>query len=84
MCWLYSFKAAHLTTEQEWRQTLALNLDTAFATTKAAATHMKSGGSVVLMSTCAARIGLSSHEAISAAKSGVEGLMRAAANDICT
>ncbi|MFZ4575755.1 MAG: SDR family oxidoreductase, partial [Phycisphaerales bacterium] len=42
--------------------------------------HMKSaGGSVVLMSSCAAGIGLANHEAISAAKAGVEGLMRSAA-----
>jgi hypothetical protein len=41
---------------------------------------MKStGGSVVLMSSCAAGVGLANHEAIAAAKAGVEGLMRAAA-----
>lgn len=37
------------------------------------------GGSVVLMSTCAATVGLANHEAIAAAKGGVEGLVRAAA-----
>jgi NAD(P)-dependent dehydrogenase (short-subunit alcohol dehydrogenase family) len=41
---------------------------------------MKStGGSVVLMSSCAAGIGLANHEAISAAKAGIEGLVRSAA-----
>ncbi len=39
----------------------------------------RSGGSVVLMSSAAARIGLSNHEAIAAAKAGVIGLTLAAA-----
>jgi len=73
-------KPAHLTTEQEFEETIALNLRTAFALTRAAGKHMKStGGSVVLMSSCAAGIGLANHEAIAAAKAGVEGLVRAAA-----
>jgi NAD(P)-dependent dehydrogenase (short-subunit alcohol dehydrogenase family) len=37
------------------------------------------GGSVVLVSSAAARIGLVNHEAISAAKAGIEGLALAAA-----
>lgn len=42
--------------------------------------HMKStGGSVVLMSSCAPGVGLPNHEAIAVAKAGVEGLVRAAA-----
>jgi NAD(P)-dependent dehydrogenase (short-subunit alcohol dehydrogenase family) len=73
-------KPAHLTTAQEFEDTIALNLRTAFALTRAAGKHMKNtGGSVVLMSSCAAGIGLANHEAIAAAKAGVEGLMRAAA-----
>ncbi len=40
---------------------------------------MKSGGSLVLISSAAARVGLVNHEAIAAAKAGVEGLVRAAA-----
>jgi NAD(P)-dependent dehydrogenase (short-subunit alcohol dehydrogenase family) len=40
---------------------------------------MKKGGSVVLMSTAAAHVGLPNHEAIAAAKAGVEGLARSAA-----
>jgi NAD(P)-dependent dehydrogenase (short-subunit alcohol dehydrogenase family) len=74
-------KAAHQTTEDEWRQTLAANLDTAFATVRAAAKTMrKNGGSVVLMASSAARVGLPSHEAIAAAKAGVIGLGRSAAS----
>lgn len=73
-------KPAHLTTTQEFEETIALNLRTAFALTRAAGKHMKgTGGSVVLMSSCAAGIGLANHEAIAAAKAGVEGLTRAAA-----
>lgn len=73
-------KPAHLTSEDEWQQTLALNLGSAFATVRAGArAMMKSGGSLVLISSAAARVGLVNHEAIAAAKAGVEGLVRAAA-----
>jgi NAD(P)-dependent dehydrogenase (short-subunit alcohol dehydrogenase family) len=73
-------KPAHLTSEAEFVETISQNLKTAFALTRAAGRHMKSaGGSVVLMSSCAAGIGLANHEAISAAKAGIEGLVRSAA-----
>ena len=73
-------KPAHLTKESEWHQTIATNLTSAFATVRAAAKTMsKTGGSVVLMSTAAAKMGLANHEAIAAAKAGVEGLARSAA-----
>ena len=38
------------------------------------------GGSIVLLSTAAASVGLPNHEAIAAAKGGVEGLARSAAS----
>jgi NAD(P)-dependent dehydrogenase (short-subunit alcohol dehydrogenase family) len=73
-------KAAHQTKEEEWRHTIAANLDSAFATVRAGAKVMgRSGGSIVLMSSSAARVGLPSHEAIAAAKAGVIGLARSAA-----
>jgi 3-oxoacyl-[acyl-carrier protein] reductase len=73
-------KPAHLTTPSEFEATIAQNLTTAFHVVRGAAKSMRStGGSVVLMSSCAASIGLSNHEAIAAAKAGVEGLTRAAA-----
>jgi NAD(P)-dependent dehydrogenase (short-subunit alcohol dehydrogenase family) len=73
-------KAAHQTKEDEWRHTMAANLDTAFAAVRAGAKVMgRSGGSIVLMSSSAARVGLPSHEAIAAAKAGVIGLARSAA-----
>jgi len=59
---------------------LELNLVSAFATVRAAVGVMrKSGGSIVLMASAAAEIGLANHEAIAAAKAGVIGLMRSAA-----
>jgi NAD(P)-dependent dehydrogenase (short-subunit alcohol dehydrogenase family) len=73
-------KPAHLTTQSEFDDVLARNLHTAFAAVRAAAGVMrKSGGSVVLMSSAAARIGLANHEAIAAAKAGVIGLALSAA-----
>lgn len=73
-------RPAHSTTAQDFDSVLAQNLRTAFALTRAAGRHMKSnGGSVVLLSSCAASIGLPNHEAIAAAKAGVEGLVRSAA-----
>jgi NAD(P)-dependent dehydrogenase (short-subunit alcohol dehydrogenase family) len=73
-------KPAHLISDDEWDATIATNLKSAFAVVRAAATMMaQPGGSVVLLSTAAARIGLANHEAISAAKAGIEGLALAAA-----
>ena len=73
-------KPAHSTSEEEWKTTLEQNLFTSFHLLKSAATRMrKTGGSIVLMSSVAARLGLSNHEAIAAAKAGVEGLAVSAA-----
>jgi 3-oxoacyl-[acyl-carrier protein] reductase len=73
-------KPAHTTREEEWRDTIAANLDTAFATVRAAGRTLgRRGGSVVLMASAAARTGLPSHEAIAAAKAGVIGLGLSAA-----
>jgi NAD(P)-dependent dehydrogenase (short-subunit alcohol dehydrogenase family) len=72
-------KPAHLTSDEELEATLAVSLKSAFATVRAAARTMKEGGSVVLLSSAAARLGMASHEAIAAAKAGVQGLALAAA-----
>jgi len=73
-------KSAHMTSEAEWAATLATNLTTSFALVRAAARSMlSSGGSIVLVSSVAARLGLANHEAIAAAKAGVIGLTLAAA-----
>jgi NAD(P)-dependent dehydrogenase (short-subunit alcohol dehydrogenase family) len=72
-------KPAHLTSDDEWASTIAVNLTSAFATVKAAARAMRrDGGSVVLTSSAAARVGIANHEAIAAAKGGIIGLMRSA------
>lgn len=72
-------KPAHRTSLEEWEATLRANLTTAFAAVSAAAATMREGGSVVLVSSAAARAGLASHEAIAAAKAGVIGLTLSAA-----
>jgi NAD(P)-dependent dehydrogenase (short-subunit alcohol dehydrogenase family) len=72
-------KPAHLTSPDDWSRTLATNLGSAFAIVRAAGRLMKDGGSIVLVSSAAARLGLPNHEAIAAAKAGVEGLVRSAA-----
>lgn len=74
-------KSAHLTSLDEWKRTLDLNLNSAFYGLKAAVGPMQTqgAGSIVLLSSVAAGTGLPSHEAIAAAKGGVEGLVRAAA-----
>jgi 3-oxoacyl-[acyl-carrier protein] reductase len=72
-------KPAHITTEMEFQQTLDANLKTAFVALRAGVKNMPAGGSVVLISTAAARIGYANHEAIAAAKAGVIGLTLSAA-----
>ncbi len=73
-------KPAHQTTEADWHTTLAANLTSAFATVRAASRVMlRSGGSIVLLSSAAARTGMANHEAIAAAKAGVIGLALSAA-----
>lgn len=73
-------KPAHRTSFDEWSEVIETNLSTAFAVVRAAGQLMRSqGGSVVLVSSVAARHGLANHEAIAAAKAGIEGLVRSAA-----
>lgn len=73
-------KSAHITSYEEWDDVIATNLTSAFAVVRSAAKAMRGeGGSIVLFSSSAARIGLANHEAIAAAKAGVVGLTLAAA-----
>ncbi len=73
-------KPAHLTSARELNDTIAASLLTAFATVRAAGTHLaKQGGSVVLIGTAAAGRGIANHEAIAAAKGGVHALALSAA-----
>ena len=73
-------KPAHLTKAEEWEDVIATNLGSAFHLVRAATRAMRgNAGSIVLVSSAAARTGLVNHEAIAAAKAGVEGLTRSAA-----
>lgn len=73
-------KPAHLTQEKEFQQTIDLNLKSAFGIVRSATKRMiKRGGSIVLVSSCAARRGIPNHEAISSAKAGIIGLTKSAA-----
>jgi NAD(P)-dependent dehydrogenase (short-subunit alcohol dehydrogenase family) len=73
-------KPAGLTTDEDWSHTIAINLNSAFHVVRAAAKTMaQAGGSVVLVSSAAARAGLPNHEAIAAAKAGIIGLALSAA-----
>ena len=72
-------KPAHTTSSDEFMQVLETNLITAFNAVSVMGKFGAEGSSAVLISSCAARMGLPNHEAIAAAKAGVEGLMRSAA-----
>jgi len=73
-------KPAHITTDEEWDETISTNLRSAFAAVRAGARAMRSeGGSIVLVSSASAQVGLPNHEAIAAAKGGIIGLTLSAA-----
>lgn len=73
-------KSAHTTSQEEYQTVIDASLTSAFATVRAAGIHMKSGGSVVLISSAAALVGIANHEAIAAAKAGIIGLAQSAAS----
>jgi NAD(P)-dependent dehydrogenase (short-subunit alcohol dehydrogenase family) len=72
-------KPAHRTSAEEWHAVLETNLSSAFGVVMAVPEIMPTAGSVVFCSSVAANVGLANHEAIAAAKAGVQGLARAAA-----
>ena len=73
-------KPAHLTKEEDFDATLDINLKSSFLILKKSVPIMrKNGGSILFFSSAAANIGLVNHEAIAAAKAGVEGLVKSAA-----
>jgi NAD(P)-dependent dehydrogenase (short-subunit alcohol dehydrogenase family) len=72
-------RSAHMTSQEQYQAVIDASLTTSFATVRAAGLHMKEGGSVVLISSAAALVGLTNHEAISAAKAGIIGLAQSAA-----
>jgi NAD(P)-dependent dehydrogenase (short-subunit alcohol dehydrogenase family) len=77
-------KPAHLTRPEEFDEVLSVNLRSAFSLVRSATRAMMNnsdpiGGSIVLVASAAARIGLANHEAIAAAKGGVISLTLSAA-----
>ncbi|HRD68837.1 MAG TPA: SDR family oxidoreductase [Legionella sp.] len=72
-------RSAHTTSKEQYYDVINASLTTSFATIHAAGLHMKTGGSVVLISSAAALTGIANHEAIAAAKAGIIGLAQSAA-----
>lgn len=73
-------KPAHITSATDWQSIVSANLTAAFAVIRAASKVMsQSGGSIALVSSVAARVGMANHDALSAVKAGVEGLVRSSA-----
>ena len=75
-------QAGHQTTETQYRDVLRANLDTAFFSLGAFTDQLlkdKERGAAVLVSSVAARVGVPRHEAMAAAKGGIEALVRSAA-----
>ena len=74
-------KPAHITSPEDWLQVINTNLTSAFACVKfGAKAMMASGGSIVLVSSAEARIGMPNHEAMAAAKGGVAALALSASS----
>lgn len=73
-------KPLHMTSESEWDTTIETNLRSAFTAVRAGVqAMMKTGGAIVLCSTAASLAGFPNHEAIAAAKAGINGLTLSAA-----
>ncbi len=77
-------RSAHTTSQDLYRAVIDASLTTSFATVRAAGMHLKNGGSVILVSSAAALVGLANHEAIAAAKAGIIGLAQSAASTYAT
>ncbi|GAB5560800.1 MAG: SDR family oxidoreductase [Synoicihabitans sp.] len=72
----------HRTRASAWAETMKVNLDSSFHLLHAwinRRLQAKAGGSAVFVSSVVARIGVANHEAIAAAKGGLEALVRSAA-----
>ena len=63
-------------TDEQWRRTLAVNLDSTFFTTRAALRRMRDGGAVVLVTSTAAQRGESYHGDYAASKGGMVSLVK--------
>ncbi|MEO7335302.1 MAG: SDR family oxidoreductase [Caldimonas sp.] len=77
----------HRTTAAQYREVMRVNLDSAAYMVRAWIVAMRDAhmtGSAVLCSSVVARVGVTNHEAIAAAKGGVEALARSAAATYAT
>jgi NAD(P)-dependent dehydrogenase (short-subunit alcohol dehydrogenase family) len=76
-------KGSDATTLDEWRETIAVNLDATFVLTRAAIAHMRAGGgrsgSVVVVSSQIGLVGHARGAAYAASKAGLNGLVRSLA-----
>ena len=73
-------KPAHLTSLDNWQNVMDTNLNSSFYLLRnLIRPMMKTGGSITFITSVASEKGLSNHEAIAAAKSGLLGLTRSAA-----
>ena len=74
-------KPLHLTSLEQWEATLATNLHSAFHALQAVLPSMRKQrhGALVFLTSVAARKGLANHEAIAAAKGGLQSMVRSAA-----
>ena len=73
-------KPAHLTSEQDFDDVLDINLKSSFLIMKNSVPMMrKNGGNLLFFSSAASSIGMANHEAISAAKGGIEAMVRSSA-----
>ena len=79
-------KPAHLTTDADWIRTLETNLHSAFYALRSVSKIMskQGNGSCLFFSTAAAQTGIANHEAIAAAKGGLEAMVRSAAASYST
>jgi NAD(P)-dependent dehydrogenase (short-subunit alcohol dehydrogenase family) len=72
-------KPIHRTSPSEFTEVMRLHVFSSFLILHEACARLKTGSSIVLFSSVAARTGLPNHETISAAKGAVEGLVRSTA-----
>lgn len=74
-------KPAHLTSDEDWSSTIQVNLSTAFYALRAVTKQMsrQGNGCCLFFSSTAAQVGIANHEAIAAAKGGIEAMVRSAA-----
>ncbi len=72
-------KAAHQTRDEEYAAVMTTHVNSSFFLLRACVKNMQAGGSIVLVSSAASRIGLANHDVIAAAKAAVEGLAIGAA-----